>query len=333
MLVSIKKLKNNTPSVTMNLEELAQQYDPSQKMLWLDESKMDHLENYREDEDTPCATAETLLARGLNIKTMTREEEYDLFSQYLEETDPFKKAMLRDEFLSRNLRLVLHIAKEKAKSCGCEPKELMAWGTMGMIRAFEKFSLDKGAKFSTYAALWIKQAMTRGLAETERAIRVPYNIITDQNKMRQYCQEFQKDYGFEAEDVDICAHFGWDQKKLDYIRQGLAGISSIDLPAAADGEDTIADLLEDDSSASVEDTVIESVKHDAIVKVLSDTLDERARDIVMNLFDFNGRRSLDKDELAQKYGITRERVLQIRDESIAMLRHPSKSRKLRSFAV
>ena len=309
---------------------LSKRYSPAELMLWLDDSKRDHVDNHVSDENTACETAEVLLQRGLNYKTMTPEEEYDLFSAYKSETDPLRKAQLRDEFLCRNLRFVMHLAKQQAQKCDYAPKDLMAWGTFGLIRAFEKFELTRGAKFSTYAARWITQGMTRGLAETQRTIRTPYNIITDQNKLKKFQQSFLLKTGVDAEDADICAHFKWSPEKLEYIRRGLKPISSIDVPAT-DGEDTIADLVEDTEAQAVEDEVCGNIRRENVLKALENTLDDRARDIVLNLYDFYGRNSLDKVELAEKYDLTPERVLQIRDESISLLRHPSKSRKLRGL--
>ena len=134
----------------------------------------------------------------------------------------------------------------------------------------------------------------------------------------------------DASDEEICDVFGWTQKKLEYVRKGLQPISSIDVPAT-DGEDTIADLIEDTKNIAVEDEVCNNIQRESILKALDDTLDDRARDVILNLFDFYGRESLDKAELAEKYGLTPERILQIRDEAISLLRHPAKSRKLRGF--
>ena len=310
---------------------LASQFAPADLMLWYNDDKRDHVEkDYASSSESLCDTAEVLLQRGLNVKTLTPEEEYDLFSQYKSETNAYKKAVLRDEFLTRNLRLVMHLAKQIAQQRGYEPKELISWGVMGMIRAFEKFSLTKGAKFSTYAAQWIKQAITRGLADTQRAIRVPYNVVTDQGKMKKFEQKFLTRTGVEATDEDICAYFGWSKEKLEHIRKGLDPITSIDIPATDEEENTIADLLVDEGP-SIEDEVCADIRHESVMKVLADTLDDRAKDIILNIFEFNGNASLDKFELADKYDITPERVLQIRDEAIALLRHPSKSRNLRGF--
>lgn len=328
----IKKIKNHAPNTDIKDLILGGSYTPAQMFLWFDESKKDHKERERskDKESEMCETAEVLLQRGLNFKTMSQEEEYEIFSAYLQEQDPNKKAMLRDEFLCRNLRLVMHLAKQQAQRCEYTPKDLMAWGTLGMIRAFEKFELSHGVKFSTYAAQWIKQGMTRGLAETQRAIRVPYNILTDQNKMRKFCRQWELDTGVEATDEDICAHFKWSLKKLHYIRQGLTAISSIDIPAA-DGDDTIADLIEDDGATAVEDEVENNITRKLLLEAIAETLDDRSIDIIMNLYEFNGRNSLDKDQLAIKHNVSRERIIQIRDEAIAKLRNPSKSRKLRGL--
>ena len=300
-------------------------------LLWYNDAMKEHTEYYHTGSDSPCESGEVLMAKALNIKTLSPIEEYELYSAYLSEQDEKKKAALRNEFLTRNLRLVMHLAKQQAQRCDYTPIELMSWGFMGMARAFDKFKLDRGVKFSTYAARWIQQAMTRGLAETQRSIRIPYNIITDQGKMKRFCQEFLNKTGTEPEDIDIMSHFKWNEKKLEYVRKGLQPISSIDVPAT-DGEDTIANLIED-NGMNVEDDACNKIKHEAIMEILLDTLDDRARDIIMNLFYYKGRNILNKDELAKKYNVTRERILQIRDESISLLRHPSKSRKLRGFLI
>ena len=310
---------------------LATQFAPADLMLWYSDEKRDHVEKeVSSKSELCCESAEVLLQRGLNVKTLTHQEEYELFCRYKSEEDPFEKAVIRDEFLTRNLRLVMHLAKQIGQQRGLEPKELMAWGVIGMVRAFEKFSLTRGAKFSTYASPWIKQAITRGLADTQRAIRVPYNVVTDQSKMKKFEQKFLSKTGVEATDEDICAYFGWSKDKLEHIRKGLDPITSIDIPATDAEDNTIADLLVDES-ASIEDEVCDNIRNEAIMQVLMDTLDERARDIVLNMFEFYGKDNMDKFELAKKYNITPERVLQIRDEAISLLRHPSKSHKLKGF--
>ena len=305
-------------------------YKPSQAMVWLTDEKRDHVDTTEEDVLGPCPSIETLLARSLNIKTMTRDEEYNLFAEFKSTDDPELKAQIREEFLCRNLRLVMKLAKDKARKGNYQPKDLIAWGVMGMIRAFEKFDLSYKAKFSTYAIPWIKQAMVRGLAEVERTIRTPYNILTDQSKLAKFEREFSMKTGVEAEDIDICAHFHWSQQKLDYIRQGLNPVSSIDVAATDDGEDTVADLLVDES-ASTEEEAFASLQHEAVMETINSALDEREADVIMNLYGFYGINSLSKDELAQKYNVSPERILQIREESISKMRHPSKSRRIRVY--
>lgn len=315
---NIKKLKKSNP------------VDPSSlNFYWMTDEKRHHVDHTK-DRKGECPTAEVLLQRGLNLKKLSEEEEYDLISRYQSETDPLKKAVIKDEIVSRNLRLVMYIAKKVARKSDFKPIDLMSWGVIGLIRALDKYSFSYNARLSTFAIYWIRQEMTRGIANTNRSIRVPYNIFTDQNKMKKFCRKFLAETGVEAEDEDICEHFKWKPEKLAYVRKGLIPVSSIDLPAT-DGDETIADLLEDDESVSAEDEACDNIKRETILRVIEKTLDERSRDIILNLFDFNKGHSLTKDQLAEKYHVTRERILQIRDESISMLRHPAKSGILRGF--
>lgn len=304
-------------------------YSAAERALWMDDGKRDHKTKHRDQDNTNCPTAETLLVKNLNVKTLTREEEVELLCRYQEETDPNEKAMIRDEFLTRNCRLCMHLATQKSQKCSATPKELMGYAVEGMIRAFEKYDLSKGAKFSTYAIYWINQAMTRGLAESERMIRAPYNVITDAGKMTRFVGKYSIAHGHEPSDQVICENFEWTQEKLDYTRKCLTQVSSIDIPAA-DSEDTIADLIED-SDTSIEGEVCDNDLHTTLMNTLAESLEPRAYDILCNLRQLPGFPCLTQEQLAEKYGITKERVLQIQAESISILRHPSKSSKLRSF--
>lgn len=301
------------------------------QFLWMTEDKKDHqdTETDKNPESSGCPSGEVLLQRALNVKTLTKEEEDDLIYKAKFSEDPLERAVARDELLTRNLRLCLRISKQYARISNYKPIELINWACLGMAHALDKFEFKKGARFSTYASFWIKQDISRGIANSKRSIRVPYNIITEQNQLKKFCREFSIKTGVEPEDEDILDYFGWNADKLEYIRKGMVPISSVNLPAT-DGDETIQDLIEDEGT-SVEDEACSNIKREVILRIIDDTLDARAKDVLLNLYDFNEGRSLNRDQLAEKYHVTRERILQIRDESISKLRHPAKSSKLRGF--
>ena len=292
---------------------------------WLTKDKYDHPDEWKLEEEDECPTAEVILQHGLNYKTMTRQEEYDLFSRWQKYHNPVD----RDEFLSRNLRLVYLICKQKARRCAYKPKDLLAWGVMGMIHAFEKYDLTRGAKFSTYAAWWIKQSISRGIAYNSRTIRIPCNIQQDQIDLKKYIKKYIKKFSEEPEDIDICDAFGWTLEKLERVRNGMIPVSSIDLPSS-DGENTIADLVRDDKSPDVMAEITNNELRKTILKLIDETCTEREKNVLLNLSGLIENPATDT-ALAKKYNLTRERIRQIYDESIAKLRHPSRSQELRVF--
>ena len=308
------------------IEEEFGEKSPPRKAWNEREDMKDHDDSYLWDDDDKeeCPSVMNLLSRNLNIKCFSsREEERECFERWLQTHDPD----IRQEFLNRNLRLVASEAKKASSKCDFDIPDLMAWGTMGLCRAFDKFDLSKGCKFSTYATLWIRQAIYRGLDNTSHSIKIPCNILQYQRQLKKFLAKYHGIWQEDPTDEELMAAFGWPQEKLDYVRKGLTKVSSLDV-AAADGEDSVGDLIADDTAENAADSCIALERAAAIRQVIQDSFDERDADILMNIAELNGKDSLTDAQLAKKYHLTRERIQQIYADCKVKLRHPSKSRKL-----
>lgn len=258
------------------------------------------------------------------IPLLTRTEEIDV-AQRNEAADGDAKQHLIDA----NLRLVVSIAK-KYIGRGMTFLDLIQEGNKGLIRAVEKYNWRKGFKFSTYATWWIRQAITRAIADQARTIRIPVHMVETINKLMRVSRKLMQDFGREPTAEEIAEVMEIEPEKVREILKISQKTTSLETPIGDDGDSYLGDFIADESQVTPYDATANRMLKEDIEKVLSTLTDREARVIRMR-FGLNSSRPMTLEEVGKKFGVTRERIRQIEAKALRKLKHPSLRKKLQDF--
>ncbi|MBO5945687.1 MAG: RNA polymerase sigma factor RpoD, partial [Clostridia bacterium] len=288
--------------------------------------------------ETPEKMEKMLSQEGLSIDDPVRMYLKDIGKipllspereKYLAEQIAVGSKAAKDELIEANLRLVVSIAKRHVGK-GMYFLDLIQEGNLGLIKAVEKFDYSKGYKFSTYATWWIRQAITRAIADQARTIRIPVHMVETIHKVSRTARQLLQEFGREPTTDEIANELGFTPEKVREIMKIAQDPVSLETPIGEEEDSHLGDFVEDNDSPDPSDSASSSLLREQLCNILK-TLTPREEQVIRLRFGLDDGRTRTLEEVGKKFEITRERIRQIEAKALRKLRHPSRSKTLKDY--
>jgi RNA polymerase sigma factor (sigma-70 family) len=261
--------------------------------------------------------AEHLLETGEERRGVSREELERLVTE---------GQRAKDLFIRANLRLVVSIARRYVRS-GMPMLDLIQEGNTGLVRAVEKFDYERGYKFSTYATWWVRQAISRAIAQQERTVRLPVHLVEDVNRMRNVTRQLVRELGADPEPDQIAAALGVTVERVNELTRWAQDTVSLDTPVGDDGDTNLGDLVADSDAPSPEEIVLNALERQRIEGLLNH-LDDRSAGIMRARYGLEDGREHSLTEVASRFSLSRERIRQLEIQALGRLRELARAEGL-----
>lgn len=299
--------------------------DPSEKALKAQEISKEELDDTKAPAGVKINDPVRMYLKEIGrVSLLTADQEVELALR-IEKGDP----RARQELAEANLRLVVSIAKRYVGR-GMQFLDLIQEGNMGLMKAVEKFDYQKGFKFSTYATWWIRQAITRAIADQARTIRIPVHMVETINKLIRIQRQLLQDLGREPTPEEIGAEMDMPSDKVREILKIAQEPVSLETPIGEEDDSHLGDFIEDQEATSPADHAAYELLKEQLEGVL-DTLTDREENVLRLRFGLDDGRTRTLEEVGKVFGVTRERIRQIEAKALRKLRHPSRPKQLKDF--
>ncbi|GIE87931.1 sigma-70 family RNA polymerase sigma factor [Actinoplanes regularis] len=263
--------------------------------------------------------AEHLLEQGEERRGVSREELERLVTE---------GSRAKDLFIRANLRLVVSIARRYVRS-GMPMLDLIQEGNTGLVRAVEKFDYERGYKFSTYATWWVRQAISRAIAQQERTVRLPVHLVEDVNRMRNVTRQLVRELGGDPEPEQVAAALGVTVERVNELTRWAQDTVSLDTPVGDDGDTNLGDLVADSDAPSPEEIVLSALERQRIEGLLNH-LDDRSAGIMRARYGLEDGREHSLTEVASRFSLSRERIRQLEIQALGRLRELARAEGLQA---
>lgn len=296
-----------------------------------DEEEVGNLDIAASYDDVSDDSVKMYLKEIGKIPLLTSEEEFELAQKVIHGTEAEQKKA-KDKMAESNMRLVVSIAK-RYSGRGLDFLDLIQEGNTGLLRAVEKFDPDKGFKFSTYATWWIRQAITRAIADQARTIRIPVHMVETINKVLRTQRRLMQELNREPTVEEVAKEMDMEADKIEYVMKIKQDIASLDASVGREGDDeesSLGDFIEDEEKVSPEDSAATQLLKEQLAKILK-TLSEREQKIIKMRFGVGGGKSHTLEEVGAEFSVTRERIRQIEAKALSKLRKNKDTKKLHEY--
>ena len=323
------KLNKYEPSAS-EVEEVYKMVEESGIQVINEEDKANELYQQLYNDNTVLDDTVKMYLKDIGkIPLLSSEEEKDLAQKMVESDNEAERNEAKRKLSEANLRLVVSIAK-KYMGRGMLFLGLIQEGNLGLMKAVEKFDHAKGFKFSTYATWWIKQAITRAIADQARTIRIPVHMVETINKEHRISRRLLQELGREPTADEIAEEMNIDVEKVREILKIAQDPVSLETPIGEEEDSHLSDFIEDESGKSPSDMVDSLALKDQLVGLLN-TLTPREEKVLRLRYGLDDGRPRTLEEVGREFNVTRERIRQIEAKALRKLRHPSRSKKLKDF--